>query len=583
MSDSWARFDDAIAGTARVFDAPERVIRADRVADVAPALAQVQRAADDGAWAVGFLAYEAAPGLDPSLQTAQSDPRTPLLWFGICAPPRIEAAVSGAQRRPSPAQWSREWTPQSYGRDVEAVCAQIAAGEVYQCNLTTGLTGDVVDPSALYASMASAQQGAYAAYLDIGSQAILSASPELFIEWSGADLLTRPMKGTVRRGRTTVEDHAAAQALRASEKDRAENVMIVDLLRNDLAKVCELASVSVPELCELERFAGVWQLVSAVRGRLRTGVGLPEIFAALFPCGSVTGAPKERSMRIIADIERRPRGVYCGSIGWLAPPTEPVRARFSVAIRTAVVDVASGRARYGTGSGITWSSTPEVELAELTDKTRVLTSDLQAVTLLETMLGSPEGTIRNLDRHLARLADSAGYFGIPVDLDAVRNELVRAVIRDAPARIRLTVDPRGVVRAVAVALAPTRPGLVRLAIDDEPIDSRSPRLCHKITARAVYDMRAARHPGADDVVLVNEHGLITETTIANIAVLRAGCWVTPPVSDGCLPGVERGRLLDTGALAVGQVDIAELRAADQIATVSSLRGWRAAALTRTAE
>jgi para-aminobenzoate synthetase/4-amino-4-deoxychorismate lyase len=267
------------------------------------------------------------------------------------------------------------WSAAEHARAVTAVRERIAAGDTYQCNLTDRLeTAFTGDPYALYARLATAQRGAYHAYLDLGRHVIASASPELFFERAGDTIRTRPMKGTAERGRSAAQDREQARRLRSSAKEQAENLMIVDLLRNDLSRIAELGTVTVTDLFTLEPYPTVWQMTSEITARLPPGTGLADIFGALFPCGSITGAPKASSMAIIRELEHSPRGVYCGAIGLIAPPTEPVRARFSVAIRTAVIDRHTGRAVYGAGGGITWGSDPAAEHAELLTKAAILTT-----------------------------------------------------------------------------------------------------------------------------------------------------------------------------------------------------------------
>jgi para-aminobenzoate synthetase/4-amino-4-deoxychorismate lyase len=577
----WARFDDLRSGTALLCPPPFRVLTAQRPEDVAAVLIEVERATSAGHWAFGYVAYEAAPGLDAALPVAGpagADP--PLVWFGICGPPSDVSPVGpGQQGQVTAAPWQPGWSDEEHHSAVTRVRERIAAGDVYQCNLTDRLRAHVDgDLERLYTDLVLAQRGAYNAYLDLGRHVIASASPELFFEWSGDRLRTRPMKGTAARGRTTDDDLDQARRLRSSPKERAENLMIVDLLRNDLSKVARLGSVDVPELFALERYPTLWQMTSEVTARTRPDVGLADVFGALFPCGSVTGAPKRASMQLIRELEAGPRGVYCGTIGLVAPPDAPFRARFSVAIRTVVVDRVSGMAVYGAGGGITWDSDPTAERAELLTKAAVLTEPHVEYELVETLGHSPAHGFRNLDRHLARLAGSAAYFGFRCDLAEARTALGIAAPRSGSSRVRLRLARSGRF-TVDVGPAPAqadRP--VSLALDGHPIDSTSIWFSHKTTRREAYEARAARHPEADDVVLVNERGEITETCIANLAVRIDRRWWTPPTGSGCLPGVERGRLLERGLLHERVLRVTDLRRAEALAVTSSLRGWRPAVL-----
>ena len=580
----WGRLDDLVAGRGLSCPAPSRVVLAREPRDVVPVLEEVDRATRKGCWALGFVAYEAAPGLDAALAVQEPAPDgVPLAWFALCDEP-VEvppiAPPAGRQRLYRADPWQPGWTAASHRRDVERVRERIAAGDTYQCNLTVRLHSRVEgDLQELYADLARGQGTPYATYLDTGRHVVASASPELFFEWAGDRLLTRPMKGTAARGRTPEEDDEQVRRLASSAKERAENIIVVDLLRNDVSRVAEEGSVEVPALCVPERYETVWQLTSDVTGRVRPGTTLADVFRALFPCGSVTGAPKPRTMQILRDLEDGPRGVYCGAIGLVAPPGAPFRARFSVAIRTVVVDRWTSAAEYGTGGGITWGSEPDVEHAELHAKAAVLGEPYEEFALLETMALLPDGEVRALDEHLDRLAGSARYFGFPLDRERARDR-VTAAVADAPgpARVRLLLDRSGVVQVLLGPAPEPAPGPVRLVLDDDPVDPRDRWLYHKTTRRRPYEERAARRPDADDVVLVNTLGEVTETTIANLAVRLSGTWFTPPLSSGCLPGVERGRLLREGRLRERRLTPEDLTHADALALVSSLRGWRPAVM-----
>lgn len=370
----WARFDDLRAGESRLLRATCGVLRADRLEDVVPVLRAVERAADEGRWAFGFVAYEAAPAFDEALAVHPGVDGLPLAWFGVAdeavaVPPITPAGGSGYEAGP----WACEWTREEHGNAVEAVRAHIAEGDTYQVNLTTRLTGTVAgDPAWLYTDLAAAQGGTHNAYLDTGRFAVVSASPELFFAFrDGEDgvVTMRPMKGTAPRGATPDEDRRLADELRTSPKERAENVMIVDLVRNDLARIAAQPP-TVTILCAVETYPTVHQLVSEVVVPTRPGTGLVDVFRAVFPSGSVTGAPKNSTMRIIRELEARPRGVYCGAVGLVGPPGDATR--FNVPIRTLLVDRERGTGVYGAGGGITWGSRPDAEYDELLVKARIL-------------------------------------------------------------------------------------------------------------------------------------------------------------------------------------------------------------------
>ncbi len=578
------RFDDLAAGSALAFPAASRVLVAREPADVVGVLAEVERATTTGAWAFGYLAYEAAAGLDPGHAVVERPPgeTLPLAVFGLTDrathPPPL-APPPGRARDYAAGPWRNGWTAPGYQAAVAAVRSSIAAGDAYQLNLTVRMHAPVTgDLEQLYADLAHAQRGSWAAYLDIGSHVIASASPELFFDWTGDRLLTRPMKGTARRGATTAEDDTARRELLDSDKERAENLMIVDLLRNDLGRIAEVGSVEVPALFRTERYETVWQLTSDVTARPRPDVGLVDVFRALFPSGSVTGAPKTRTMELIRDLEDEPRGVYCGTIGVVAPPGQAFRARFNVAIRTVTVERATGIGVYGTGGGITWGSDPDAEHAELLAKAAILAEPYEEFALFETLARCAGGGLRNIERHLGRLADSAAWAGFALDLDATRERLTTVAADPSPARVRLVLQRDGELQIQVGPPPAAVDGPVRLVVDPDPVDADDAWLRHKTTRRSRYAERAARWPAADDVVLTSSRGEVTETTIANLAVRLDGCWWTPPASAGCLPGVERGRLVEEGRLRERRLTPADLADAEALAVVNSLRGWREARL-----
>jgi len=389
------------------------------------------------------------------------------------------------------------------------------------------------------------------------------------------------MKGTAPRGRWPAEDDQIRARLQGSVKDRAENAMIVDLLRNDLARVARRGSVTWSDVFEAERYETVWQLTSTVDGRRRADASLADLFGALFPCGSVTGAPKISTMGIIADLEDAPRGVYCGTVGYLAPASAPgPRARFNVAIRTVVQDTRTGTAEYGVGGGITWDSSAAAEYDEVVAKARVLTVRRPPFRLFETMRADPGEPVRNLDRHLDRLMGSASYFGFAGD----RGEITAAVEaatgepRDKAIRVRAVLDRRGRVEIVTTPyLSP--PPTLRIAIDvRDPVDPADVFLFHKTTLRRRYEDARARHPEMDDVILTNLRGEVTESTVANVAVLVDADWCTPPLDAGLLPGIGRAGALREGRLIERSMTVDEVRRAPEVALVSDARGWRAATL-----
>jgi para-aminobenzoate synthetase/4-amino-4-deoxychorismate lyase len=601
------RIDHTAAGEGSLeLRAPQGRLEAWRASDVGPLLAEAEAAARRGWWVAGFVAYEAAPAFDEAFSVAaagQEAPRLPLAWFGLFAeshaaetlsPTGPSAVAPGEHPSAGSSGWSCDIDGLAHRNAVRAIRGAIADGDAYLVNHTTRFRrrwGPAEDPFGLYRRLVAGHDGGFHAYIETTDWAIACGSPELFFELSSGRLTARPMKGTAPRGRWAAEDAVCASRLLASPKERAENAMVVDMLRNDMGRIAVTGTVTVPRLWQLERHPTLWQLTSTITARPRPGVGLADLFGALFPCASVTGAPKVSAMRIIADLERAPRGVYCGAVGIIRP--DPGRrgtpshlsARFAVAIRTAVVDKAHHLVEYGSGGGITWDSAPDAEWAEVVLKARALTGVTapigDAFGLIETMRFDPrpdDGTVRNLAGHLARLASSADYFGMPAPEEAERRIADATSDLTTPARVRLVLGADGTLEVTTSDLAsddqPSR--AQRLCVDPEPIDSGSVGLFHKTTDRRRYESRARRHPHADDVVLVNQRREVTETTRANLAVCLDGTWLTPPLDCGVLPGVERARLLACGHLVEQVIDIDDLRKASSVATLSSLRGWRPA-------
>lgn len=562
---------------------PLGIVAATRVGDVVPLLAEVRRQTELGRIAVGWIAYEAAPAFDAALVVRKPE-RIPLAWFALFA--RGERAP-GPEDEANPETFTPSWrggpTPALYRDAVARIHGDIAAGETYQVNYTYRLRApwDGGDALARFAALARAQRSRYGAFVDTGSLAVLSASPELCFRLEGDLVTCRPMKGTAARGLTVAADLRQAELLRASEKERAENVMIVDMVRNDLGRVARTGSVRVPRLWETERYPTLWQMTSTVCAE--TGAPLEELLGAIFPSASITGAPKVRTMRIIAGLERTPRGIYTGCVGVLGPGR---RAWMNVAIRTLVVDRRRGLAEYGTGSGIVWDSQAGAELAECRTKTLVLGGAPPPFGLLETLAWLPRRGFLLLERHLARLSASADYFGFACDRSALRRQLAAATagLRRAQ-RVRLVLDRRG---GAEISVAPLGTGAVPLGnrpparnrrvlcagLARGPVRRDDPFLYHKTTRRDVYESARAARPDCAETILWNEEGEVTEGTIANVVLRDAAGWWTPPVESGLLAGTFRDELLGRGVVRERRIGVGEVRAARGLWLISSVRGWR---------
>lgn len=581
-------FSNARAGTAifraptataeapwMIFSAPREIIQTHDLGAVLDSLIQVEARCQSGKWAAGFIAYEAGPAFDPAIAAHPAIPGLPLLWFGIYDAPSYEPDLP-----PAGPFWAGPWEPSisadSFRDRIGRIREWIAAGDTYQTNFTFRLGAHLGgDPLGLFTAMVRAQPTEYAAYLDLGEHAICSASPELFFAKSGSRIVAKPMKGTAPRGADDAADEAIAAALGLDPKNRAENLMIVDMVRHDLGRIAEVGSVRVEKLFEVEPYETLFQMTSTVVAE--SSAGLVDLMRVQFPPASITGAPKPRTSQIIRDLECSPRGVYTGCIGTIAPGGD---ARLSVAIRTALIDRENCRATYGVGAGIVWDSTPDGEYEECLLKARSLSS-IQPETgdfqLLETLAWIPDSGFRNLPHHLARLRDSARFFGYPFEQERLLAALEGPPAGEAPLRVRLLVSAAGEIQVQCSPLAPS-PEPVRIALARTPVRSNDPFLHHKTTHRLAYEAARAECVFADDSILWNEEGFVTESTIANLAVRLDGQWFTPPVACGLLAGVGRGLLIESGTLRERPIRVDELADAESLALVSSLRGWRPAVL-----
>ena len=551
------------------FSRPVELLAAHRLDEVAAVIAAAERQALAGRWVVGFVAYEAAPAFDAALKVQPPDDCLPLAAFAVYGEPDTEAGSdTGGEFSCGP--WRMTTARARIDAAIGTIQRGIDEGDYYQVNLTTRLRADFGgDGRALFAALRAAQPDAYCAHLDGGAWQLLSVSPELFFDRRpDGTLTTRPMKGTAPRHADAAADAAAAQALRASAKEQAENLMIVDLLRNDLARVAATGTVRVPRLFDVEALPSAWQMTSTVQATTRPEVTLTDVFRALFPCGSVTGAPKVAAMAAIAKLEDAPRGAYCGAIGLIRPGGH---ASFSVAIRTVAIDPARSRAECGIGSGIVADSAAAAEYAEWLVKRRFLLRATAAFELIET-LRLEDGQYWLRPRHLERLYASAEHFGFACDaarVDAALDALA-AQRRHGAWRVRLLLDRHGAVRTEAFALedVPEQPPF---AMASTPVNSRDEFLGHKTTQRAVFE-RHAPPPGRFDTLLWNERGEITEFTRGNVVVELAGRRVTPPLACGLLPGVLRAELLARGDIHEQVVHLADLPHATGIWFINSVRG-----------
>lgn len=575
---------DAASGRLRhAFGTARRVIQAHTVSEVRPLLDAVEAESRQGAWCVGYLRYEAASAFDPVF--AVHDTPRPLAWFAVYDEALPWPAPDLATPDVLALDWQSMLNRPEFDAAVSSIIAGIAQGDFYQVNYTTPLLASLEthqtgsDPSvtalALFHALQRAQAGGYAAYLNTGDEQIMSVSPELFFDWQDGLLLTRPMKGTAPRGAMPEDDVAAAEALKASPKERAENVMIVDLLRNDLSRIAEPFSVQVPQLFATQALPAVWQMTSDITARTRAGCRLADVFAALFPCGSITGAPKVQAMRAIHALEPQARGVYCGALGLVKPGGAAI---FNVPIRT--VTLLGGKAQCSIGSGITAGSVADDEWNEWQHKQAFVRRATTRFDLLET-LGLIDGVFQNLPQHLARMAKAAEHFAYPWPESEIHQHLQALQAQNARGawRVRLLLSAQGHVQAQAYALPPT-PAQVRLQLADRPLqEAHSEFVRFKTTHRPHYDAFTPTQPEVFDTLLWNTRGELTECTRGNIALQVDGQWVTPPLRCGLLGGVGRAAVLDRGQMIETVVRVEDLPHVSGLAFINSLRGWVGAVLT----
>lgn len=550
---------------------PVEIIRTDHLEDVVACLDAVEEATQRrGLHAAGFVAYEAAPAFDAALNVHPPLNGLPLVWFGLYQAPMVVPWPL----EPLPESISPElnWQPAvdraAYKQAIRDIQTHIEKGDTYQVNYTFPLNALAdCDLFTWFQRLYKNQPVNYSAYLDTGQHQILSLSPELFFSLSGNVLRSRPMKGTRQRGCWVEEDQRLKNELRASEKDRAENVMIVDMVRNDLGRISDQGTVHVEELYAVEAYPTVWQMTSQVR--CTTRASLAQIFQALFPPASVTGAPKVETMRIINTLEQFPRGVYCGAIGTVAPNRE---MEFNVAIRTLLHDTQTRQAQYAVGSGITWDSGIDAEYEECLLKAKVLQSSIPEFSLLESLLYDDAGYFL-LEEHLNRLEASALYWSIPFDRTRLRQALTEfaAQLTGEPRKVRLLLHQDGSFDINQAPAPATRP--VRVVLAASPVDRHDVFLYHKTTHRQVYAQFMNAYPGYDDVLLWNADGELTEATTANLVIKLDGQWWTPPIASGLLAGCYRTHLLASGIIQEKTLTRASLQHAEAIALINAVRKW----------
>lgn len=581
-----------------LFTDPVEILQIYRVSELANLLASVPIYVQQGYYLAGYFAYECGYHIEKLGLLDYHSEKRPLAWFGVYQQPIIYDHTSGKLQGGSghdsitstPIILQAETTSSlenihfdlneaEYSKNINRIKEYIRAGDVYQINFT-GRYHFTFDgsPISLYKALKSKQRVSYSAYIRAAGQDILCLSPELFFSIKGQQITACPMKGTIPRGRTQLEDQHLAEWLRRDKKNRAENVMIVDLLRNDLGRLCQIGSVTVPKLFTIEKYNTLLHMTSTVEGILKNDVDYSQVVSSLFPCGSITGAPKIRAMEIIKELESSPRGVYTGSIGYFAPSLDhSARAMFNVAIRTVVLE--NGHGEMGVGSGIVYDSSASDEYTECIVKAHFLTNIPVNFDILEAILW--DNGYQYLDKHMQRIADSANYFQYAYDqtsLERVLAEQSAHLVAGRRYKVRLKLDRTGQWHSEAIEI-PASPSIPEQTVVLSSIRTNSQNRIyyHKTTHRCFYEQatRFAIENGYADVIFLNEKGEVTEGATNNIFIERNNTLLTPPLCSGLLNGVYRQHILEVNPHAQEAVlYLNDLLEAEKVYICNAIRGLR---------
>ncbi|MGM8213733.1 chorismate-binding protein [Virgibacillus sp. W0430] len=551
--------------TPLLFKNPIKIVTAVNVEEVLASLSQIQEAVNKGYYAAGYIAYEAAPAFDPSLKVNQNS-NMPLLWFGIFTNPSTETITT---REHTLHAWKPSITVAEYHDRIGMIHNYIREGITSQINYTFPFHAEFSgDPFSYYQQLKNAQQADYTAYLNTGKHAILSASPELFFHFHNGKVVTKPMKGTIERGKTYEQDEQNKQWLKNSEKNRLENKLIVDLMCEDLKKVSVDSSIQITNEFEVEKYPTVFQMTSTIKADVLPNKGFIDLLKVLFPSGSITGMPKRKSMDIISLLEKEPREVYCGAIGYITPANEAI---FNVPIRTVFIDSDQHKATYHAGGGITAHSRGEEEYNEVLAKAKILTEIRDDFQLLETLC-LDHGTYLLLNNHLERLKKSAAYFNYQLNISKIKNQLEGLAIKKHTKKwkVRLLVHRNGATSLEATELPPLETE-INVALSNNPINKDNIFLYHKTTNRKVYHTH--RKKNVFDTLLWNENKEITEFTIGNIVVELNNTLYTPPIESGLLHGTLRQQLLADNIIEEKKIFVKDLHKCTKIWLINSVRGW----------
>ena len=551
------------------FYKPNKIFSTDKVEEVKPILAALELEHRAGKYLAGYMSYEAAQAFEPNYRT-NKNLKMPLIWFASFDQP-VKQMNHLPNKKYRLSNWESVMAESEYNADIASIKYAIEQGKTSQVNYTTRLRSQFTgDSFSFYQQLLANQQADYSAYLDIGRFKILSASPELFFQINQDNITTKPMKGTIKRGKTLAEDEANKQYLLDSDKERAENLMIVDVLKNDLRKLAVPGTVKVPEQLAIETYPTLHQMTSTVTAKLKEDSQIIDWFTALFPCGSITGTPRLNTMNLIEQLETTPREVYCGAIGYITPEREVI---FNVPIRTVVIDDQEKQATYGVGGGITAGSVAQQEYQETQTKAAFLTKKNDPFSLIES-LQLTNGYYPYLTYHLKRLRESTEYFGYSLDEKAISDQLLSYAKEHSIGdyKVRLLLNATGDAELSAEKIQ--RPNkVVTSYLAKEPIDKDNRYLYHKTTLRDHYEELAIDEPNNFSTLLWNEEAELTEFTIGNLVLKVDGHYLTPPVESGLLPGTFRQHLLDQKKITEHILMKKDLARADEIWLINAVRGW----------
>ncbi len=550
-----------------IFTKPIDIIQTNNLLKVHECLQHVQTAIDNGYYVAGYLSYEVTYSFFNELHINKEN-KHPLLWFGVFNEPKSTVVTTSNDKDYTIGSWKMRQSKTQYKKHFNKIMESIQQGTMKQINYTVSFDTQFSGNSArYYERLKSSQKSSYNAYLQLGDIDILSASPELFFEVKDETITVKPMKGTIHRGKTLREDEANKRWLTNSRKNQHENDLIVELMKKEILPLTQDNYVTVSSLYDVEKYPTVYQMTSTIKGNLKQNLSPITILQTLFPCGSISGVPKQETLVLINEVEPYPREVYCGAIGYFSPNGDAI---FNVPIRTVTIDRNTNQATYGAGGAITAQSQVEEEYKEMLTKTKVLDMKEAPFELLET-IGLIDGKFVLFDSHMKRLLDSASYFDFAINEEAIVEKL-QTLEKQYPSgkwRVRLTVNSEG---AITVTCAEQKSVLEpKVTLAQNPIDRENIFHYHKTTYRTIYEAHANKH--SFDTILWNDKNEVTEFTIGNIVIEQNGVYYTPPIECGVLPGTYREKLVHSGKVQEKIIYTSELTTNTNMWLINSVRGW----------